>query len=241
MATHSGDLIATCPLTSLRRLRRKDGEIAVYRLEEGVLDDRELRKIENNIRSRQGSLLFARCWFLMEGEADRLVLEGCARTLGQDLMHDGVSCIEYKQIGIGSAPLIRFADAMGIEWHLVADNDQEGSGYVSSARNQISTRQEHRHISQLHHGDLEAFLCQEGYGHLYEKHIDLSKRGAITAPYGTPSYWEQIADAVSKNAKVPCAVEVVEEMEQRGPSSVPRQLREIIETVLELAKEARDG
>ena len=243
MATHSGDLVAACSLTSLRRLRRKNGEIAVYHLEESTLDDRQLRKIEQNIRSRQGSLLFARCWMLVEGEADRLVLEGCARTLDQDLMHEGVSCIEFQQIGTGAPALMKFADAMGIEWHLVADNDPAGNDYVKAAQSQIGQREATRHISQLQHGDLELFLCMEGFGGMYEQRVDSNELNNIARNYGmgTLDYWEQVIKAAGKKSKVPCAVAIVEEMERCGSSSVPQQLKEIIRSVLELAKEARDG
>ena len=240
MATHSGDLVSACPLTSLRRLRRKNGEIAVYRLEEGVLDDKDLQKIENNIRSRQGSLLFARCWLLVEGESDRLVIESCARVLGRDLLYEGVSCIEFQQIGSVEI-LAKFADCMGIEWFVLADNDQAGNGFVRSAKRQIGNREEVRHISQLSHGDLEVFLCNEGYGHIYETNVSPQKSSNITSQKGDPDHWSQVVRAQRDNYKTRNAVEVVEEMENRGAGGVPQQLREIIESALELAKEARDG
>ena len=240
LATHSGDLIGACPITSLRRLRRKDGEITVYRLEEGVLDKDQIRKINYHIRANRGSSLFARCWLLVEGETDRLIFEGCARILDHDLLSEGVSCIEYSQFGTVEV-VAKFADSMGIEWHVVGDNDSAGSNYVEAAREQIGSRDEQRHISQLQHGDLELFLCMEGYGSLYEKYVAPDKKGTVTAPHGTPDYWKQVTDGQINRTKTRAAVEVVEEMEQRGIGGVPQQLREIVECALELAEEARDG
>ena len=240
VATHSGDLLGVCHITSLRRLRRKDGEITVYRLEEGILDDDQIRKINHHIRSSRGSALFARCWLLVEGEADRLIFEGCARVLGRDLTYEGVSCIEFSQIGSVDI-LTKFADSMGIEWFVVADNDPEGSRYVRSAKRQVGSRDEAHHISQLAHGDLEVFLCNEGYGHIYEANVSPQKKSNITCQKGDTAYWTQVAEAQGKNSKPRNAVQVIEEMEKCGTEGVPSQLGEIIESALKLAEEARDG
>ena len=240
VATHSGDLVGGCPITSLRRLRRKAGKITVFRLEENVLNEDQVRKINHHIRASRGSALFARCWLLVEGEADRLIFEGCARVLGRDLLSEGVSCIEFQQIGSVDV-VTKFADSMGIEWHIVVDNDNAGSNYLEAGRRQIGSRDELRHISQLQHGDLELFLCMEGYGSLYEGHVAPDKRVNITAQQGTADYWKQVTDGQVNRTKPRAAVEVVEEMEKRGTGGVPQQLREIIEFALDLAEEARDG
>ena len=240
VATHSGDLVGGCPITSLRRLRRKAGKITVFRLEENVLNEDQVRKINHHIRASRGSALFARCWLLVEGEADRLIFEGCARVLGRDLLSEGVSCIEFQQIGSVDV-VTKFADSMGIEWHIVVDNDNAGSNYLEAGRRQIGSRDEQRHISQLQHGDLELFLCMEGYGSLYEGHVAPDKQVNITAQQGTADYWKQVTDGQVNRTKPRAAVEVVEEMEKRGTGGVPQQLREIIEFALDLAEEARDG
>ena len=159
--------------------------------------------------------------------------------LGRDLLYEGVSCIEFSQIGIDV--LVEFADSMGIEWFIVADNDPEGNRYVRTAKRQVGSRDEARHISQLAHGDLEVFLCNEGYGHIYEANVSPQKASNITCQKGDPGYWTQVADAQGKNSKPRNAVQIIEEMERRGIGGVPSQLREIIEFALELAEEARDG
>ncbi len=241
VATHSGDLISACPITSLRRLRRKDGEITVFHLEENVLNEDQILKIDHHIRSSRGSAMFARCWLLVEGEADRLVLEGCARVLERDLLYEGVICIEHRHIAIAVDILTKFADYMGIEWFVVADNDPAGDGYVRGAKRQVGDREDARHISQLAHGNLEVFLCNEGYGHIYETNVSPQKAPNITAQKGDPGYWTQVVQAQGNNSKPRNAVEVVEEMERRGPDGVPQQMKEIIQFALDLAEEARDG
>ena len=54
LTSHSGDLVGACPITSLRRLRRKGGHLTVYRLEPGVLSEDEIRKVSYRIRSIRG-------------------------------------------------------------------------------------------------------------------------------------------------------------------------------------------
>ena len=59
IATHSGDLVADSPLNSLRRFRRRAGEITVHQLEDGILTDQDLQKINHHIRLNKGeSLVF---------------------------------------------------------------------------------------------------------------------------------------------------------------------------------------
>ncbi len=247
IATHSSELVAHVPLTSLRRLRRKDGGITVHHLKDGILTDHEIRKISYHIGSTRGNLLFARCWLLVEGETDRLIFEGCSRVLGRDLVYDGVSYVEYRQLGIGVDALIKFADCMGIEWLLVADNDSAdarynaGTKYIESAQKQIGNRPKSRHIHQLMHGDMEVFLCMEGYGHLYEVTVSQENKATITAERNTLDYWRQVTKKQTKGSKPRNAVAVIEKMEKRGLEGVPSQIREIINHALTLAGEARDG
>ena len=237
IATHSGDLVASVPLTSLRRLRRKDGQITVYQIEGDTLTDDEIQKLNYHVRSTRGNLLFARCWLLVEGETEILLFEECARICEWDLLLGGVCCIEFTHVGVER--LIKLANQLGIEWILVADGDDAGDGYIRSAKNQMEGRPEGRHLHKLTHGDIETFLCMEGYGSVYEANISTQKKNTITAEKRTPEYWRQVADAQMKNSKPRNAVAVIKQMESKESQGVPNQFREIIKQALDLAKEAR--
>ena len=239
IATHSGDLVASVTLTSLRRLRRKDGEIVVYQVEEGSLQNEEMRKLSYHIGSTRGSLLFARCWLFIEGESDRIILEGCARILNVDLLSQGVGFIEHRQIGIGIDTLISLADQLGIEWIVVADNDGQGISDYHKANQCVGNRPQDMHVNLLEHGDLEVFLCMEGYGGIYQTNISSQKKGSVTASHGTLDYWKQVTDSQmdGTKSKVKNALAVVDEMEQKGVDGVPNQLRQIIESASALAQE----
>jgi putative ATP-dependent endonuclease of OLD family len=236
IATHSSDLVASVPLTSLRRLRRTDGNITVYQIQPGALTADELNKLDYHVRLTRGNLLFARCWLLVEGETDPTIFNESARILGYSLFSDGVCCVEYAQVGVEK--FIKLADQLGIAWVVVGDNDPQGQGYIRTAKQHLNGRLESDHLHLLRHGDMEVFLCMEGYCDIFEGNLSPQKQGNITAPKGTIDYCRQVVDARSNDFKKPkAAITVIEEMEKRGPVGVPTQIQQIIERVLKLAAE----
>lgn len=236
IATHSGDLVASIPLRSLRRLRRQNGEIVVFQIEEGALTEEEIRKLDYHVRSTRGSLLFARCWLLLEGETDCLLFEECARIAGYDLVSGGVSCIAFTQAGVST--FVGLANLMGIEWLVVSDKDSQGDGYIRSAKNQIGERAETRHLHQLEHGDMELFLCMNDHGSIFETNISPQKKSNVTAESGSLEYWKQVLKAQSDKPKPQKAAEVIDKIEKEGEQSIPTQIRTILDIAVELAEEA---
>ena len=236
ISTHSGDLLAGVPLSKIRRFRRTDGKISVHRVEAGILTLDETNKLDYQIRTTRGSLLFSRCWLLVEGETEAPLIAECARAMGYDLYADGVSCIEFAQVGVEK--FIKLADQLGIEWIVLADNDDAGETYKNSAGAQLNGREENDHIRLLDHGTMEVFLCMEGYGDIYEASISDQKRGTITAEQGTIEFWKQVAGAQQRNAKPRNALTVAERMVEAGKVAVPRLLQEVIEQARGLARKA---
>lgn len=235
IATHSGDLVASIPLTSLRRLRRKDGAITVFQIEEGALTEEEIRKLDYHVRSTRGSLLFARCWLLLEGETECLLFEECARIAGYDLVSGGISCIAFQHAGVGT--FARFANLLGIEWIVVADSDSAGANFIKRAKEHINDRSENRHLRQLAHGDMELFLCMNGHGSIFEANVSPQKKNNISAKKGSSEYWKQVLQAQSNKPKPQKAVEVVAKIEKEGEQGIPTQMRQILDIAVELAEE----
>lgn len=150
-------------------------------------------------------------------------------------MSDGICCVEFAQVGVEK--FIKLANQLGIEWLVVADNDTAGSDYIRSARNQIGSLQEDRHLHTLAHGDMEVFLCMEGYGSVYEGNISRQKKDSVTADKGTQEYWQQVTKA-SSDSKPQNAAAVIEKIEHAGADGIPKQLQEILDVALDLAMEA---
>lgn len=236
ITTHSGDLLAAVPLSAIKRLRRKEGKICVHQVAEGSLTQDEIRKLDYQVRTTRGRLLFSRCWLLVEGETEAPFLNECARILGYDLHAEGISCLEYSQVGVEK--FIKLADQLGIEWFVLADNDMTGKRCKQSAVNALNGRAEADHVRMLDHGPMEIFLSMEGFGHIYEKNIAKGKKKNVTAEKGTPCYWKQVINAQSKNAKPKTALAVTEAMADQGSDSVPNLIKEVIEQARTLARRA---
>ncbi|OQW91332.1 MAG: hypothetical protein BWK79_17130, partial [Beggiatoa sp. IS2] len=239
MTTHSGELVAGVPLTKLRRLRRKDGEIKVYQLTEDALTENELHKLDYHVRLTRGNLLFARCWLLVEGETEPTIFNECGRIMGRDLFVQGVCCVEYAQVGVEK--FIKLANQLGIEWLVVADKDDKGHDYIKSAKNQLEGRDEKIHLHQLEHGDMEVFFCMNDYGSIFEnnKSPQKEKNNPITADKKTEplEYWKQVVK-VRDLTKPQTAFAIVEEIEKRGLAGVPQQIQNIINQALLLANQS---
>ena len=124
ITTHSGDLLAGIPLKKLRRLRRKGDQVCVHQIVDGLLSDDDLAKLDYKVRADRGSLLFARCWLLVEGETEGTFLAECARIHGCDLYAEGISCVEFSQVGVEK--YIKLADQLGIEWFVLAETTLPG-------------------------------------------------------------------------------------------------------------------
>jgi len=236
IATHSGDLVSGVPLSSLRRLRRSDGIITVHQIEKGALSDEDINRLNYHVRETRGGLVFARCWILVEGETDCLIFNECARIGGNDLISKGVCCVEHTRAGIDR--IIKLADQLGIDWLVVADNDPAGAGYIRTAKGHLGSRSENRHLHTLPHGDMEVYLCMEGYGSVFEASVSEQKKNTISATRGALEYWQQVSKAQPGKSKPRNAVSVIEEIEKKGKKAIPPYIGEILGTALSLAKEA---
>ncbi|MCY4461050.1 MAG: DUF2813 domain-containing protein [Albidovulum sp.] len=234
ISTHSGELLAGVPLSKICRLRRRNGKIAAYRIGKGKLSSEELSKLDYHIRAKRGGLLFSRCWLLVEGETETLLLSECGHAMGRDLYADGISCIEYSQVGVEK--FIKLADLLGIEWFVLADNDNAGKKYKKSAQDLLGEREGKDRIRLLDHGSMEEFLCEEGFGEIYKASISEQKKDNVTAKIGTDEYWKQVLSSQKKGAKTRNALVIAEEIVEQGKSAVPNLLKDVIERAQSLAR-----
>jgi putative ATP-dependent endonuclease of OLD family len=238
ISTHSGDLLSSVSLKSLRRLRRVEGEVKVFRLQEGVFGEEDLRRLDHHVRRHRGGFLFAKVWLLVEGETDETVFQEAARILGFDLFGIGVCCFKFTEIGV--EPFIRLADQFGIHWIVVADADPAGDIYIATARGCLNGRVVADHIRQIPAWDIETYLSINGYGHLYVTTISpqLEAQNPITDLEGTPNYWKHIVTKLQpKKGKPTRVARVLEEMEKNASAGVPQYLREVVHLAVAKSKE----
>ena len=227
ITTNSGDLLATMPLGNIRRLVRDSGRTRCHKLNDEQLSSEELRRITFHVRINRPMSLFARCWLLVEGETEIWLLSELANICGISLRGEGIRIIEFAQCGV--SPLIKAAADLGIEWHLLADGDQAGNKYASSVRTLLRGESEHDRLTLLPARDIEHFLFQNGFAHVFRHEAHVGKN-----PWLSNS--KIIERAVNRLSKPGMALAIVEDTEERGVEAIPPLLRQMFSKILMLAR-----
>jgi len=195
ISTHSGDLLSEVPSESVIRLYLKSGKTIPKRVKDIPLDDKKRRQFNYHIRHARGELLFARCWILGEGETEVTLLPELARILGKDLERNGLRCIAYRQSDI--ALFIQVAEAMGIQWIAVMDNDQQGKADQEKVRRSLGARPESDVLFVMPEDDIEQHLCASGFSHVYESFLNKQAEANIKATKTDTEYSKQLTKAVA--------------------------------------------
>lgn len=232
VTTYSGDLLSLIQLVDLRKLERRNGRVHVFQIRDTDLDPDERRRVAYHIRARRGSSLFSRTWLLVEGETEAWLVPEMARALGYDLSSEGVYCIEFAQAGVTA--LVRAANALGIEWHLLTDGDRAGDNYVNAARFHMSGRPERECITQLEEADLEAHLWRSGFDDVYL--LAARKRRVPGVELRREEARRIIDKAIENHSKPWLAIQVIDALARPSSPGVPRTLMHCIETVVRLAR-----
>jgi putative ATP-dependent endonuclease of the OLD family len=228
----NGALMAGFPLRALRRLVRRDSDTEVFPdPDQPALSPTELRRVAFHVRTHNADSLFARVWLLVEGETEAWLLPELARVWGLNFPLEGIHCVPFAQAGL--APLVAFADRFGIPWHLIADGDDAGRGYVAKTRKLLHHRPEARHITGLPDLDLEHYLWREGYEEVF-------RRSAGPVELGAPPT-VVIHQALRASSKPGMALELAEEAGRRGPAQVPALLVKLFGILRDRARPAGAG
>ncbi len=231
IATHSGDILSEVPVDKLRSMNRSDASSECRSIPAELLTDEELRKFNHHVRRNRGELLFARAWLLVEGETDVSVFAECAGQLDISLHRHGVRIVECSQAG-GPGIFIKVADALGINWHLVADADDGGQKYIDAASNLLNGRNQNDLISKLSYPNIDILLCCSGYGKPYRDGVGPQKVVELTEPEGTPEYWSQVYKIINKArgfSKPAAALESILLMKGQGKEGVPAEISKILD------------
>jgi putative ATP-dependent endonuclease of OLD family len=229
VTTHSGTLLSSAPLSSLRRLvRSPDGQLAVHSVRPEQLGRDVLRKFSYHVRLRRGAAMFARAWLLVEGETEYWILSELARLVGFDLQQEGVAVVEFAQSGL--APLVKVADELGIGWHLLADGDRAGVIYATKARALAGDRDHDAHVTMLRERDVEHCFFEHGHRAIFLEASGLTPELARAL---TPT--RIIQKALRAKSKPGMAFALLEAAGSEGGPGIPRPLRQVLERALALA------
>ena len=233
VSTHSGELLANVDALSVRRFVHRDGDIRVYRIHPGALDSEQKRKFDFHVRRSRGELLFARCWLLVEGATETVLLAGAAEALGLELERAGVRCVEFSQTDVGM--LSKVANQLSIPWYCVIDDDEGRRQYENKVRREIGTESEADRLV-FPYRNVERFLCENGFGDLYESRMSAQKPRP-KSPRGTRDYWDEVIAALPNGYSKPAvAIDAVLKM-NAADLPVPSALKSILEKAIALAGE----
>jgi putative ATP-dependent endonuclease of OLD family len=217
ISTHSGDLLSEIDVHHVRRLARTSTGIRSFQVPATLLSPEEKRKLNYHVRQTRGELLFARCWLLVEGESEAWIYPAAARASGIDLHRKGVRLVEYSQSDVGV--LAKVANALGISWHCVADNDSGLAKYERKVKDNLGGAKESDRLS-LPYVRLEVHLLNSGYDAIYAGHMPDQNLARVSTKPGDPTYWEDYAHELPPKAKT------------RGAPGWPRRWRDAAPLVL---------
>lgn len=226
IATHSGDLMAQVSAARIRRFAPAGSGVAVHRIASGDLTDEEALKFDFHVKRVRGELLFARCWLLVEGETEEILFAGVARAMGRDLDQEGVRLV--KITGAGPTMFVKAAEALGIRWCCVVDDDDAGQNYRKSIAKVVGQDAAARRVSSPY-ASPEECLLEAGFDELYERRA--GGQGAAPARRQTPR-------VVPKSGKKPAAAAEAVVLIEAAPERIPRAIRGIVSEVVAVAGEA---
>ncbi len=233
ISTHSGELLADTDIRNVRRLARTDDGIKAFRIQPGLLTEEETRKFSYHVQQGQGALLFARCWLLVEGQTETWVYPAAARALGLNLDREGVRVVEFSQSD--AAMLAKVANALGIRWYLVGDDDGRRTQEERRLkRNLDGADAADRFV--FPYPDIEVNLLRNGYETVYSRHMSPQNLTRVAIQPGDHGYWREYAANLPNKAKTKAAANVAIEMENRGKAGVPSEVRGVLEKAVSLAR-----
>ncbi|MFC3395893.1 ATP-dependent endonuclease [Brenneria rubrifaciens] len=232
--TNSGELLSLVPMEQVCRLVRESSRVATFRIGPQGMSAEDSRRIAFHIRFNRPASLFARCWLLVEGETEVWMLNELARQCGHHFEAEGIKVIEFAQSGL--RPLVKFAQRMGIEWHVLVDGDDAGKKYAALAKSMLSVTQgdsERDHLTVLPASDMEHYMYREGFSHVYHRIAQLPEKVPL-------SMHKIIVKAIHRSSKPDLAIEVAMEAARMGSDAVPPLIRSTFSRVLWLARGRAD-
>ena len=226
IATHSGDLMAQVSTTQIRRFAPEGSGVAVHRIAKDGLTPEETGKLDLHVKHVRGELLFARCWLLVEGETEEILFAGVARAMGRDLDREGVRPVKFA--GAGPQMFVKAAEALGIRWHCVVDDDGAGRGYRRSIARVVGTEVAAPRVASPYVSP-EACLLEAGFDELYERRTTGGDRAASTH--------REAPKVVARGKSKPAAAAKAVKSFEADPGLIPEAIRGIVSRVLAVAGE----
>ncbi|WP_019613590.1 DUF2813 domain-containing protein [Psychromonas ossibalaenae] len=230
VSTNSSQLLSFFPLSRIQRLVRQADLIKSYSLNPAHFSENDLRRIAFHLRMTRPQSLFARSWLLVEGETETWLLTELARLCGYHLVVEGVQIIEFAQCGV--APLIKLAQDLHIEWHVLTDGDAAGQKYAGRVEDMLSAKDFlANRLSILPAQDIEHLFFNGGFSDIYLEAANYTEKDLARLAVS-----KIIDKAVHKYSKPGLGLAIATAVEERGADSIPPLLKRLFARLVGLAR-----
>ena len=153
-----------------------------------------------------------------------------------DPHREGIRIVEYRHSDVGL--LAKIANALGIAWYCVGDNDAEGRRTRTKLKDHLRSAEEEDRMA-FPYENIEIHLLGNGYEHVYETFMPEQNRARVESKPGEPDYWREYAGYLPTRSKTRAAAAVAIEMgKERGAGGVSAEIRAVLDKVVSLARGA---
>ena len=198
-----------------------------------IFSKTDLCDLNMYIQRNRGDILFARKWFLYEGQSEDVIIPYFARLLNKNFDEHGVSGIMYRSNGTAGA-FIKLAKVLNIQWFLLGDNDEQGKTTMKEVFNCGYTKEEVKdYVSLTSTKDFEHELSESpsilmDYESILANELteDIKKLKEINKD----EYRHKIVEIIQKG-KIENAYKLVEIWDRRGllVEDIPKVIVDLIE------------
>lgn len=230
VTTNSTQLLSFFPLSRIQRLVRHTDLIRSYSLNASHFSKNDLRRIAFHVRMNRPQSLFARSWLMVEGETETWLLTELAFICGYQFLVEGVQIIEFAQCGL--APLIKLAQDLNIEWHVLTDGDVAGKKYAVRVKDMLLENDFlASHLTVLPAVDIEHLFFENGFSDVYLEAANYTEKDIAHLTVN-----KIIDKAVHKYSKPGLGLAIAAAVEERGTDSIPPLLKRLFARLVGLAR-----
>ncbi|MCG6201578.1 DUF2813 domain-containing protein [Psychromonas antarctica] len=230
ISTNSSQLLSFFPLSRIQRLVRHADLIKSYSLNAQRFSGNDLRRIAFHIRMNRPQSLFARSWLLVEGETETWLLSELARLCGYSFLVEGVQIIEFAQCGLD--PLIKLAQDLHIEWHVLTDGDMAGKKYAQRVEDVLLDKDFlANRLSVIPALDIEHLFFEHGFAGVYLEAAHYTEKDLLRLTVN-----KVIEKAVHKYSKPELGLAIASAVEERGADSIPPVLKRLFARLVGLSR-----